>query len=54
MLSRIRRCPEPVGERTPEERSDPLRGGFIMVAVLSFNVIGDGLRDALDPRAAMR
>ena len=29
-------------------------GGFIMVAVLSFNVIGDGLRDAFDPRAEMR
>jgi hypothetical protein len=29
-------------------------GGVIMVAVLSFNVIGDGLRDAFDPRAEMR
>ena len=29
-------------------------GGFIMLAVLSFNVIGDGLRDAFDPRAEMR
>ncbi len=27
-------------------------GGFIMLAVLAFNVIGDGLRDALDPRTA--
>jgi peptide/nickel transport system permease protein len=25
-------------------------GGFIMLSVLSFNIIGDGLRDALDPR----
>lgn len=25
-------------------------GGFIMLAVLAFNIIGDGLRDALDPR----
>ena len=29
-------------------------GGFIMLAVLSFNVLGDGLRDAFDPRAEMR
>jgi peptide/nickel transport system permease protein len=29
-------------------------GGFIMLAVLAFNVLGDGLRDALDPRAEMR
>ncbi len=29
-------------------------GGLIMLAVLSFNVIGDGLRDAFDPRAEMR
>jgi peptide/nickel transport system permease protein len=26
-------------------------GGFIMLSVLAFNIIGDGLRDALDPRA---
>lgn len=26
-------------------------GGFIMLAVLAFNIVGDGLRDALDPRA---
>jgi peptide/nickel transport system permease protein len=25
-------------------------GGFIMLSVLAFNIIGDGLRDALDPR----
>jgi peptide/nickel transport system permease protein len=25
-------------------------GTFIMIAVLSVNFIGDGLRDALDPR----
>jgi peptide/nickel transport system permease protein len=25
-------------------------GAFIMLSVLSFNIIGDGLRDALDPR----
>ena len=25
-------------------------GGFILLSVLAFNVIGDGLRDALDPR----
>jgi peptide/nickel transport system permease protein len=25
-------------------------GGFIMLTVLAFNIIGDGLRDALDPR----
>jgi peptide/nickel transport system permease protein len=29
-------------------------GAFIMLAVLAFNVIGDGLRDALDPRAELR
>ena len=29
-------------------------GGFIMLAVLSFNVIGDGLRDVFDPRAEAR
>lgn len=29
-------------------------GGAIMLAVLSLNVLGDGLRDALDPRAEMR
>jgi peptide/nickel transport system permease protein len=29
-------------------------GGFIMLAVLAFNVIGDGLRDAFDPRAELR
>jgi peptide/nickel transport system permease protein len=28
-------------------------GGFIMLTVLSFNIIGDGLRDALDPRTEM-
>jgi peptide/nickel transport system permease protein len=28
-------------------------GGFIMLAVLAFNVVGDGLRDALDPRASL-
>lgn len=27
-------------------------GGAIMLAVLAFNIIGDGLRDALDPRTA--
>jgi ABC-type dipeptide/oligopeptide/nickel transport system permease subunit len=26
----------------------------IMVTVLSFNLIGDGLRDALDPRLASK
>lgn len=29
-------------------------GAFIMLAVLSLNVLGDGLRDALDPRAETR
>jgi len=29
-------------------------GGFIIAAVLSFNVIGDGLRDGFDPRAEVR
>jgi peptide/nickel transport system permease protein len=29
-------------------------GAFIMLAVLSLNVLGDGLRDALDPRIEMR
>ncbi len=29
-------------------------GGFIMLAVLAFNVVGDGLRDAFDPRAETR
>ena len=26
-------------------------GGAIMLTVLSFNLIGDGLRDVLDPRS---
>ena len=29
-------------------------GAAIMLAVLALNVLGDGLRDALDPRAEMR
>jgi peptide/nickel transport system permease protein len=29
-------------------------GAFIMLAVLALNVLGDGLRDALDPRAETR
>src|SRR6059036_1814141 len=29
-------------------------GAAIMLAVLAFNVVGDGLRDALDPRSAVR
>ena len=29
-------------------------GGFIMLAVLAFNVVGDGLRDTFDPRARTR
>ena len=29
-------------------------GGFIMLAVLAFNIVGDGLRDAFDPRAETR
>lgn len=29
-------------------------GAFIMLAVLAFNVMGDGLRDALDPRTEVR
>jgi ABC-type dipeptide/oligopeptide/nickel transport system permease subunit len=29
-------------------------GAAIMLPVLSLNVLGDGLRDALDPRAEMR
>ena len=29
-------------------------GGFIMMAVLAFNVVGDELRDIFDPRAKMR
>jgi len=29
-------------------------GAFIMLAVLSLNVLGDGLRDTLDPRAEVR
>ena len=29
-------------------------GAFIMLAVLALNVLGDGLRDALDPRSEMR
>ncbi len=29
-------------------------GAFIMLAVLAFNVLGDGLRDAMDPRAGTR
>jgi len=29
-------------------------GAFIVLAVLALKVLGDGLRDALDPRAEMR
>jgi peptide/nickel transport system permease protein len=29
-------------------------GLAIMLVVLSFNLLGDGLRDALDPRLSMR
>jgi peptide/nickel transport system permease protein len=29
-------------------------GGFIMLAVLAFNIVGDGLRDAFDPRSETR
>jgi peptide/nickel transport system permease protein len=29
-------------------------GGAIMVTVLAVNVVGDGLRDSLDPRAVTR
>jgi peptide/nickel transport system permease protein len=29
-------------------------GAFIMLAVLAFNIVGDGLRDALDPRTEVR
>ena len=29
-------------------------GGAIFLVVLGFNLLGDGLRDALDPRASER
>jgi peptide/nickel transport system permease protein len=29
-------------------------GGFIFLTILSINYIGDGLRDALDPRGSGR
>jgi len=29
-------------------------GGFLSVTVLAMNLLGDGLRDALDPRLARR
>lgn len=29
-------------------------GATIMLLVLGFNLLGDGLRDALDPRTALR
>ena len=29
-------------------------GAFLFVTVLAFNLIGDGLRDALDPRSRKR
>ena len=36
-------------------QSDPLfmiiPGGMIFITVLAFNLFGDGLRDALDPKA---
>jgi peptide/nickel transport system permease protein len=31
-----------------------LPGALILIASLAFNFIGDGLRDALDPRAGRR
>jgi peptide/nickel transport system permease protein len=31
-----------------------LPGGFLMLLVLAFNLLGDGLRDALDPRLRRR
>jgi len=36
------------------EREGIIPGAFIMLAVLALNVLGDGLRDVLDPRAEMR
>ena len=44
-----------VGEGTPPERSEDLVGDLlipglvVIVAVLAFNLVGDGLRDAADP-----
>jgi peptide/nickel transport system permease protein len=29
-------------------------GIFLVITVLAFNILGDGLRDALDPRARER
>ena len=29
----------------------PVGGGFLVIIVVSFNLLGDSLRDALDPRA---
>ena len=44
-----------ISEGRPYLRNAPhiiaFAGLFIMVAVLAFNLLGDGLRDRLDPRA---
>jgi len=31
-----------------------IHGGMLVLAVLGINVFGDGVRDALDPRAQVR
>jgi uncharacterized membrane protein len=44
-------------EASPRRRVavlDGIRGIAIVLVVLSLNVFGDGLRDALDPRAKLR
>ena len=42
------------GVPRPRPLGIAVSSGLIMLAVLPFNVIGDGLRDAFDPRAEMR
>ena len=38
------------GNVIPEKPPVMFPGGAIMLVVLGFNMLGDGLRDALDPR----
>jgi peptide/nickel transport system permease protein len=48
--------PHPVSTRrttSTSRRTGPSSGTAIFLAVLSINFIGDGLRDALDPRKVL-
>ncbi len=45
-----RRLPDHLHRAAPDDRARPM----IVLTVLSLNVFGDGLRDALDPRAKIR